>query len=95
MVNASTTNGEIPLVGALQTSPSDSFHCWVTLNLTSFCPPTPTQSLSSLETRANYAHTYTHTCRAHTRPVLPLARGLQSRVSGAWPWLKGAPGCCL
>lgn len=82
MVNPSITNGEIPLVSALQMSPSDSFHCWVILNLTSYCPPTPTQPLSSLETRANYAHTYTHTCPCtHTSCV---TTGQGTPFSGFW-----------
>lgn len=90
MVNPSTTNGEIPLVGALQMSPSDPFHCWVILNLTSYCPPTATQSLSSLETRANYAHTYTHTCPCTHTSCATTGQG--TPVSGFWG-LALAEGC--
>lgn len=90
MANPSVTSGKIPLFGALQTWPSDSVHCWVIPNLTSYCPPTPTQPLSSLETRAKYTHTYTHTCTCtHTSCV---TTGQGTPVSGFWG-LELAEGC--
>lgn len=53
--------------------------------MTSYCPPTPTQPLSSPERRAKYAHTYTHTCTcAHTS----CYHGPGD--SRAWTWLRSA-----